>query len=271
MTPSSEQLELFLERVRELDRDLAKLKGSEVRRPETIASIKSLCRDWLRLSEALRGVESIAPENLGALDKQLRDVLEGTNVRTRSSAYRTRLGPVLSSFMDKVVVPTIRYEGNPIQVAARQLLAEFAGKVTSDEQSYLEEAARCLASRCNRASIILLWAAAMSRLHSSIEKIGFNAFNEAVENTAQKKGNPYNRISKAQISSLPELQRSRDFDLLVVGMDLWKYDLQVFEELDRLLGLRNSAAHPGMLKPNALDVQQYATKLGNYVFDAVQA
>jgi hypothetical protein len=52
-------------------------------------------------------------------------------------------------------------------------------------------------------------------------------------------------------------------------MELWKYDLQVFEELDRLLGIRNSAAHPGMLKPTALDVQQYASKLGTYIFSVV--
>lgn len=271
MTPTSEQLESFLERIRELDRDLAKLKGAEVRNAETITSIKAICRDWLRLSEALRPVESIAPDSLGAVDKQLREVLDGTSARTRSSAYRSKLGPVLSSFIDKILVPVIRHEGNPAQVASRQLLAEFVGKVSTDEQSYLEEAARCLASRCNRAAIILLWAAAMSRLHAAIEKIGFNAFNAALDQTVQKKGSPFNRVSKTQVSSLPELQRARDFDLLVVGMDLWKYDLQVFEELDRLLGIRNGAAHPGMLKPNALDVQQYATKLGTYVFAVVRA
>lgn len=271
MTPSSEQLELFLERLRELDRDLAKLKGREVRKAEMLASIKTTAKDWLRFSERLRAAEALPQENLSAIDAQLKEVLESTNARTRSSAYRSKLGPVLVSFTDKIVVPIIRHEGSPAQVASRQLLAEFAGKVSADEQSYLEEAARCLASRCNRAAIILLWAAAMSRLHSAIEKIGFNAYNLALDQTAQKKSNPFNRISKTSVSSLPELQRARDFDLLVVGMVLWKYDLQVFEELDRLLGIRNSAAHPGMLKPSALDIQQYASKVGTYVFSVVPA
>jgi len=148
-------------------------------------------------------------------------------------------------------------------------MSEFAGKVTVDEQNYLEEAARCLASRCNRAAIILLWAAAMSRLHGAIEKVGFNAYNTALDQATQKKGGPFNRVSKTVVASLPELQRCRDFDLLVVGMELWKYDLQIFEELDRLLGIRNNAAHPGMLKPSALDVQQYASKVSSYVFGVV--
>lgn len=269
MTPSSEQLESFLERLRALDRELAVLKGAEVRKAELLSTIKSIAKEWLRLSEGLRASEALLQDSLGPIDSNLKQILESTNARTRSSAYRGKLVPVIASFTDKVVVPVIRHEGSPAQVASRQLLSEFVGKVSADEQSYLEEAARCLSSRCNRAAIILLWAAAMSRFHSAIEKIGFNAYNMALDQTTQKKGNPFSRVSKINISSLPELQRARDFDLLVVGMEVWKYDLQVFEELDRLLGIRNNAAHPGMLRPSALDVQQYASKVGMYVFSVV--
>lgn len=269
MIPSSDQLELFLERLNVLDRDLKKLQGAEVRKPETIADIKAISKDWLRFSEALRASDALPHENLNFIDSHIKGLLQGTNARTRSSAYQKKLLPVISSFTDRVVIPVIRFEGSPSQVASRQLLNEFDGKVTTDEMAYLEEAARCLASRCNRAAIILLWAAAMSRFHGAIERIGFNAYNVALDQATQKKGNPYNRISKTTVASLPELQRCRDFDLLVVGMELWKYDFQVFEELDRLLGFRNSAAHPGMLRPSALDVQQYASKVSAYVFEVV--
>ena len=271
MSPTSEQLETFLERLQGLDRELSKLKGAEVRKAEHLAELKAVSRDWLRLSEGLRAAEALSAENLALVDSPFREILQSTTVRTRSSAYRKKLSIVLPVFTDKVVVPVIRHEGSPTQVASRQLLAEFVGKVSSDEQGYLEESARCLSSKCNRAAIILLWAAAMSRVHSAVEKIGFNAYNLAIDQTVQKKGNPFNKVSRSPISSLPELQRSRDFDLIVVGMELWKYDLQVFEELDRLLGIRNSAAHPGMLKPTALDVQQYASKVATYVFSVVPA
>lgn len=271
MIPSSDQLESFLERLNDLDRDLSKHKGAEVRKPEIIVEIKTISKDWLRLSEALRAVEALSHENLNFVDAQFKDLFLGTNARTRASAYQKKIAPVLSSFTDRIVIPVIRFEGSPSQVASRQLLGEFVGKVSPEELTYLEEAARCLASRCNRAAIILLWAAAMSRLHGAIEKVGFNAYNAALDQTMLKKGGPFNRVSKTAVASLPELQRCRDFDLLVVGMELWKYDLQVFEELDRLLGIRNSAAHPGMLKPSALDVQQYASKVSAYVFEVVQS
>jgi hypothetical protein len=269
VTPSSDQLELFFERLNALDRDLSKFKGSEVRKSETIAEIKAISRDWLRISEGLRAIDVLPHESLNFIDSQLKNLFQSTNARTRASAYQKKLAPIISSFTERVVIPVIRFEGSPSQVASRQLLGEFAGKVSADEETYLEEAARCLASRCNRAAIILLWAAAMSRLHQAIEKQGFNAYNTALDEATQKKGSPFNRVSKTPVASLPELQRCRDFDLIVVGMELWKYDFQVFEELERLLGIRNSAAHPGMLKPSALDVQQYASKVSSYVFEVV--
>ena len=237
-----------------------------MRKVETIAEIKAVSRDWLRFSETLRAVEAFPLENLKAIDSELNALFHSTNARTRASAYQKKLAPVISSFTERIVIPVIRLEGSPSQVASRQLLLnEFAGKISPDEQTYLEEAARCLGSRSNRAAIIMLWAAAMSRFHQAIEKVGFNAYNTALDQTTQKKGNPFIRVSKTSVTSLPELQRCRDFDLIVVGMQLWKYDFQVFEELDRLLGIRNSAAHPGTLKPSALDVQQYASKLNTYV------
>lgn len=269
MSPSSEVLEAFYARLRELDKVLGKLKDREVTKAEIIQEIKSVSKEWLKLSEGLRQIESLAGVALPQIDTVFHALFQSANVRTRAAAYRRRLGQVLDTFTDGVVIPVIRHEGSPAQVAARQVLSEFSGKISADELSYLEEAIRCLGGKCNRAAIILLWAAAIARLHSSVERMGFNAYNAGLDLTLQKKGNPFSRVAKNQITSLPELQRSRDWDLIVVGMELWKYDLQVYEELDRLLSIRNNAAHPGMLKPTALDVQQYASKISTYVFGVV--
>jgi hypothetical protein len=269
MIPKSDDLEAFLERLVALDRRLAGLKGAEVRAADLVSEIKAVARDWLRYSEALKSLEVLQPEAVSVADGNLKAMLQATNVRTRSGAYQKKLQPVIKEFTDKIVVPVIRHEGSPSQVASRALLAEVTAKLTPEETAYLDEAARALAAKCNRAAIIMLWAAAIARMHRAIESVGFNTYNQAVDATVQKKGSPFNRVAKNSISSLPELQRCRDFDLLVVGMQLFQYDLQVYEELDRLLGTRNSAAHPGMLQPTALDVQQYATKLNACVFSVV--
>ena len=86
MTPTSEQLEAFFERLRALDRDLAKLKGAEVTNGKTIAAIKTISKEWLRFSEGLRAIEALPKENLDSIDSPLKEMFEGT-----------RRPPVLSS------------------------------------------------------------------------------------------------------------------------------------------------------------------------------
>jgi hypothetical protein len=270
MKPSSEELEELFERMRSLSRTLTSLKGTQALKAELITEIKAVSRDWLRISGALHSEQTIADDNLQMVDVPLKQLLEMTNVRTRSSSYARKLAPVISLFTDRIVVPMIRYEGSPSQVAARQLARIFAGLLSPDEQNYVDEAARCLASQCNRAAIILLWAAGIARFHSAIENLGFNAFNSAVDRVSKRNSSPFKYASRAHITSLPELQRCRDFDLIVVGMEIWEYDLQIFEELERLLGTRNGAAHPGMMSPLALDVQQFASKVKAHIFSHVK-
>jgi len=53
-------------------------------------------------------------------------------------------------------------------------------------------------------------------------------------------------------------------------MELWRYDLQAFQDLERLLGVRNGAAHRGTAIPGLLDVENFATKLAQRVFSTIK-
>jgi hypothetical protein len=268
--PTSDDLEAYHERVQSLYSRLAKYRGAEVKAAELIDALAAAAKEWVRLSTLLRAIDTVDRGALDALDIDMRDVLRMTSTRARASAYQKKLHPLVDSFVDRVVLPLIRHEGSPTQVAGRQILGAFTAPITADEAGYIEEAARCVGVRCYRASIIMLWAAAVAHLHQAVQVAGFTAFNAAAAAAAGKKGSPYNRIQKGlSISSLPELQRLREFDLIVTGMELWGYDLQNFEELERLLGIRNGAAHPGMMQPSTLDVQQFATKVNAAVFAKV--
>ena len=270
MLPSSDDLEAYHERLQALEARLAKYKGAEVKAGDVIDALATAAKEWVRLSTALRGIETVDRSALETLDTDMRDVLKMTSTRARASAYQKKLHPLIDSFVDRVILPLIRHEGSPAQVAGRQLRGTFTAPISTDEAEYIEEAARCLAVRCHRAGIIMLWAAAVAHLHQAVQVVGFAAFNAAATSAAIKKGSPFNRVSKSiAITSLPEMQRLREFDLLVTEMELWGYDLQTFEELERLLGIRNAAAHPGMVQPSTLDVQQFATKLNALVFAKV--
>jgi len=268
MNPTSEDLEAFLDRVNRLYADLGSIHNFA--RVDQSTGLAELARDWLRLSSSLKETADGLFPVLDSFDSRMAETLKATKQRTRVSAFRKLLEPFKSTLMDAVVVPLMRHEGSPAQAAARHLEGLFQGLVTPEEAQYISEAARCSAVRCQRAAIVMLWAAAIARFHSEIQNLGFVSYNTAAAASAKKKGSPFNRIqSSINVTSLADLQIGRDFDIIVIGMDLWSYDSQAFDELNRCLNIRNSAAHPGSFEPSSLDVQQFAEKLKRYVFNFI--
>lgn len=268
MTPTSEELEAFLDRVSRAYTDLG--ANHNFARVDQSNAVADIARDWLRLSAALKEATDGLLPSVEQFDGMMADALKATKHRTRTSAFRKLLEPVKSNLMDAVVVPLMRHEGSPAQAAARQLAGLFTGLVSAEEAQYIAEAARCSAVRCQRAAIVMLWAAAIARFHAEIQNVGFVAYNTAAAATVKKKGSPFNRVtSSINVTGLADLQLGRDFDIIAIGMELWGYDSQTFDELNRCLNIRNSAAHPGSFEPTSLDLRQFAEKLKRHVFETV--
>jgi hypothetical protein len=270
MLPNSDDIERLVGRARELTSELRSLGQREVTQASLKEQLASVAREWLRVSQNLRERAICDSAKLSEFDQLMEDVLNSTTIRARASSLQRKLSPFVEGAITSVVVPLIQFEGSPRQVAARQVLGAINSPLTPDENDYVQEAARCVTIQGYRAAIIMLWAAAMARFHAAIVGRGFDAFNKAVDATISKKGHPFSRVRDgSKLTSLPELQRSKDADLIVVGMELFGYDLQVFQELDRTLGVRNGAAHPGMGQPTSLDVLQFASKVDQYVLQYV--
>jgi len=249
---------------------LRRLKGAEVTQSDLKAELAGLGKEWLKMSQGLRNEAIIDSARLADFDSLMQELVSSSSNRARASALLKKLDPFIDRAFVEIVVPVIQHEGSPRQVAGRQVQSAFIAQATTDEAAYIEEAARCITVQCHRAALMMLWAAGIARLHAAIMNKGFKAFNGAVDAAIARKSPPFHRIKEsAKISSLAELQRSKDADLLIVGMELFSYDLQVYQELDRLLGIRNDSAHPGMAKPTALDVQQFASKVSSYLFEKV--
>ena len=268
MTPTSEELEAFVDRVSQIYKELG--ANHNFARVDQSSTLADVARDWLRLSAALKETTDGLLPAIEQFDAKMAEVLKATKHRTRTSAFRRLLEPFKSGFMDAVVVPLMRHEGSPAQAAARQLEGLFSGLVSADEAQYIAEAARCSAVRCHRAAIVMLWAAAIARFHAEIQNVGFVSYNTAAAATSKKSGSPFNRVTKTiNVTSLADLQLGRDFDMIAIGMELWGYDSQTFDELNRCLNIRNSAAHPGSFEPSSLDLRQFAEKLKQHVFEKI--
>lgn len=270
MLPKSDDLEELYRRAKASATTLGKMGGNEVKKQSIKDELADIARSWLKISPIIREAGCCKSDHIQQYDQDMTDLLSSTTQRARASALKKKLRPFVDGFVDSIIVPVIQIEGSPRHVAARQVQEAFEGALSTEEIGYVEEAARCVTIEGYRAAIIMLWAAAIARLHRAVQNRGFAIYNDAIDSIVARKGAPFNRIKPgAKLTSFPELQRSRDADLLIVGMEVFGYDLQCYQELDRLLGQRNDCAHPGMNHPGALDVQQFATKVRRFVFDHV--
>jgi hypothetical protein len=247
MVPASEAVEALLARAKESATALRRLKGAEVTRVELKVELASIGKEWLKTSQGVRNAAIVDGAMLGRFDTMMQELVSSASTRARATALLKKIEPFVDAAFADVVVPLIQYEGSPRQVAGRQVQSAFTGQVTPEEATYIEEAARCITVQCHRAALMMLWAAGIARLHAAVMNKGFKAFNAAVDAAVARKSPPFHRIKdSAKISSLAELQRSKDADLLIVGMELFGYDLQIYQELDRLLGIRNDFRYPAV-------------------------
>jgi hypothetical protein len=266
MLPSSDAIEALTHRAKQADRTLVK-HGAKQSIPAAVkAEVAEIAREWLRVSPLIRAAGICSPAHISSLDSEMQGIITKTAGDSRATALRRSLKEFLAVAPKEIVVPLIQHAGSPKQVLARQVEGAFTN-LSPEETAYVGEAARCVTVDANRAAIIMLWAAGISRVHSAVETKGFAAFNAAVAVTQSKKQHPYSIVKgDVTLKTSPDLQRVADGVVLVVGMELFGYDLQVYQELNRLLGQRNDSAHPGMAAPKALDVEQFAAKLDQYVF-----
>ena len=272
--PSSDELEDFYRRLTNLRAQVTQQGAAELAGDAAVVqAVVTLAKEWLRLSQRLRAAGIVDLSTLALCDGHMGELLVGRGDSRRADThYRRHLNAVDGAFTGAVIIPVVKHEADPRQVMTRDLRAALDPHLTAPEKAYAEEALKCVAEACNRAGIVLLWAAAVTRFHGAVERLGFPVFSRALANTATKRAYPFTAVrDRNPVASRPELQRVPDFTILVAGMELWNYDLQAFNELARLLETRNNAAHPGMASPRPLDVQHFTDKLIERVFAFIPA
>ena len=125
----------------------------------------------------------------------------------------------------------------PVLVALdAELERQIASVSDVYEHELLEEAARCYKVKAYRAAVVMIWAVAMSHLHTYVLTNQLVPFNAAISRDSDKKLKPIKKID-----DFGEMKEGKFIELLrAAGI--------VTDDIRRILveklGTRNSAAHP---------------------------
>jgi len=122
--------------------------------------------------------------------------------------------------------------------------------ISTEEQEYLLEASRCLDADCFRGAIVLMWNAAIFRIHLKISQGGFDNFNKAVEEVIKKKVFPWIKNSPPLVTDIDEFRLKVPDTTICAGIYGLKFvSLPTARALRSFLQIRHNCAHPTGYNP----------------------
>jgi len=143
------------------------------------------------------------------------------------------------------------------------------GNVTEEEADYLTESINCARHGYLRASAVLAWNAAVHRMHTVVEKQGFEQFNKKTEEMKKIRQGRFKRFGKSfNVKSLSELRAAVfDNDLLWILEYCGLIDSNEHDRLSSCFTMRNNCAHPGEAPLTEENLASIFSDLKGIIFD----
>lgn len=260
----------YRKQISTLQKEVDAIKGGQVQSKNTLSTIEQLSTKWFEDYEpVLKNSFKLAPEIIEKYRSNFGQLLEVCDGKPSKKNILNIFNNITTDFHSEIVVPIQMYQKVLLKFPEFDNLLD---KLSDVEKDYLSEAIECARLGKLRASIILGWSAAVSRLHSFIEKNGFDKFNEAsVQMNAIQSGR-YKRFSKKfEIHNLSELRMTVfDNDLLWVLEFLGAIDGNQHEKLEICFTMRNTSAHPGEAIYTDENVLSFFSDLDHLVFSNIK-
>lgn len=210
---------------------------------------EKVANDWFSLlSKQLVGF-GVSSEIVERYDNAFRSILKLSDSVGRRTSYIKQFDIISSDFNDNIVI-FLQTDAQKSMDSDYQFGDEvhvLLDKISdSDENEYLTEALGCWESGYLKAATVLLWCAAIDRIHKVIEKIGFNVFNSTSSQMKQQTSGRFKRFSKEyNVQSLSELRTVFDSDVLWIIEGMLLIDSNERTRLASCFDMRCHSGHPG--------------------------
>lgn len=254
------------EKLERLSTDLAKCKIKFVTKKETQQEVQSASKKWFEEIEPVIQQFGIAEPVRIKYHGLFTQLLQLSLKTSWKKTYQKVIEEVLTDFKEDILVNVMKSAG---RITSISNFIKILDNVTFEEKEYLTEALGCAKYEFYRASMVIVWSAAVNRIHRVIEKLGLVEFNKKTEEMKAICEGRFKRFRKSfTVHSLSELRATVfDTDLLWV-LEYWGLiDANQHERLGICLTMRNNAAHPGEAIITEPNLASAFSDLKTIVFD----
>lgn len=171
----------------------------------------------------------------------------------------------------KLFPPTEELMGAIISQMKSRLKKLTPKVISEDEYSYLTETISCYENDCRRASIVMMWNAAMCRIYRKIEEKGFDKFHEEIKKVQESNTIkwPIKYTQTRVYKTLEEFQANVYSEAQIIA-GIYGLKLINAQECDLMRGFlefRNKCAHSTRHKPKPGEPYYNIKFLVDQVFD----
>ncbi|OGP74119.1 MAG: hypothetical protein A2V86_10835 [Deltaproteobacteria bacterium RBG_16_49_23] len=261
-----QHLNQFLAELKSLRNGIKSDRAKTVNKIATRKKAEGLATSWLSThSSQLLSAGQISTDMLDKYSDLFRQLLKITGPSNLSASYLKLLNAIIKSFREDIIL--VLHEQPPTSASLALLTTLFKG-LPSDEDTYLKEATGCALKGFLRASVVLGWCAAISRIHAKIEEIGFATFNVTSAQMASQQKGRFKRFNKVfNLSSIGDLNEVFDNDTLWVLEGMQIIDSNQHTRLHSCFEMRCQSAHPGEAPITEFNLLSFFSDLKEIVFD----
>lgn len=233
---------------------------------QTRYSVQSTAKKWFEDIEPLLEQFGISDPIKDKYHGYFSRLLQLSLKTSWKKTYQRIIEEILTGLKDDILIVVMKSAGKITSIAG---LIKILENATDEETEYLNEALGCARYGFYRASMVLVWSAAVHRMQKVVEKLGFSRFNKKSKEMKSKCGGRFKRFQKSfDVNSLSELRATVfDTDLLWV-LEYWELiDANQHQRLSICLTMRNNAAHPGEAPITDINLASAFSDLKNTIFD----
>lgn len=249
-----------------LDADFDGCNIKFITKKQTQHSVQSVAQKWFEDIEPILEQFGISEPIKNKYHDYFSQLLQLSLKTSWKKTYQKIIKEILTDFKDDILIVVMKSAGKITSIAGLTKILESA---IEEEKEYLNEALGCAKYGFYRASMVLVWSAAVHRMQKVVEKLGFSEFNKKSKEMKSKCEGRFKRFQKSfSVNSLSELRATVfDTDLLWV-LEYWELiDANQHERLSICLTMRNNAAHPGEAPITDINLASAFSDLKNIVFD----
>lgn len=250
-----------------LQKVISKQAGPQIKQQSIKEMVLRVARSWFEEIEKYLEFYGVANEIVSKYQKLFDNLLQMGFKNALKTRYVAIIGQLRQSFNSDIAVPVFRFSGD---ISSFAELDAILDSLTEEEKPLMKEAIECARSNFLRASVVLGWAAMIYRLHKSVEKMGFDNFNNKAEELSKIQDGRYKRVGKTNyhVHNMSELQATVvDNALLWVLEYIGLIDNNQHDRLSACSVMRNNSAHPSSTTITEENVTSFYSDLKTIIFD----